>query len=130
VDWACFVEKNVAQVGAEICCNLVRPDDLNLPEEKKLYIFRCLRFVYAITTVPSTASSSSLSTPVLASPRRHLLLHHSYLCADAPPLEAVLSVKTHRRAATSNTRSRRLPRLLTGPDPSVNGPRSGTRPAV
>jgi hypothetical protein len=35
---------------------------------------------------------------------------------------SVLSVETHRRAATCNTRSREASGLLVGPGPSVNGP--------
>jgi hypothetical protein len=42
----------------------------------------------------------------------------------------LLSVKTHRRVATGNTRSQEAPGLLVGPGPSVNGPRFDTRPGV
>jgi len=39
----------------------------------------------------------------------------------------VLSVKTHRRVATGNTKSREVAGALAGTAPSVNGPQSGTR---
>ena len=39
----------------------------------------------------------------------------------------VLSVETHRRAATGNTKSREVAGALAGTSTSVNGPQSGTR---
>ena len=39
----------------------------------------------------------------------------------------LLSVKTHRRVATGNTKSRQVAGALAGTAPSVNGPQSSTR---
>ena len=40
---------------------------------------------------------------------------------------SLLSVKTHRRVVTGNTRSREAAGALAGTGPSVNGPDPGTR---
>ena len=39
---------------------------------------------------------------------------------------SLLSVKTHRRVVTGNTKSREVAGVLVGTAPSVNGPESGT----
>ena len=41
--------------------------------------------------------------------------------------EGLLSVKTHRRVATGNTKSREVAGALAGTAPSVNSPESGIR---
>ena len=42
-------------------------------------------------------------------------------------IKQLLSVKTHRRVATGNTKSREAAGALAGTGPSVNGPDPGTR---
>ena len=52
---------------------------------------------------------------------------HGIRLAAAPAATAVLSVKTHRRVVTGNTRSWEAAGALAGTGPSVNGPDPGTR---
>src|SRR6185503_6313648 len=54
-------------------------------------------------------------------------IRHSQRAHTHTPMNTLLSVKTHRRVATGNTKSREAAGALAGTGPSVNGPDSGTR---